>query len=770
MPTRDEFLADLTVFSDLGTAPAVVEDVSTHIRVEWIRQDMQRIVQVDHPGTERCVVSVNDRVPTTYAEFLASPVMGDLGRLATKIRLLRGVVRNRSAKKLTAGEVVYPMSWYVDPRLGSSPGGLGGEGSALERLQQFADELSVDSTRLLFVMAEAGQGKSRVLEEFTVQQAERYLQHQTSHLALYIDAQGRGLARLDEVIAKQLNELDFLLGYNALVALVREGLIVLVIDGFDELIGSRGTFDDAFRSLSAFLEVLGGKGSLIAAGRSTYFVQEYEARGRLLSDALSYSLEQAFLKPWTHRDQDRFVQIALGATRLSEQRKAEVRAAFADFHEDAQVRDLLGRPLFARDVLFILLDGGTKPADLTADRLIPYLAGEYLRREIADKLLVGGESFLTPEQLEEYYRHLAEEMWELETRELDVADAETIIDVYADDSWKLVGQAREMARARAGKLPFLEVGETSRRVQFEHEVFFGYFLAGSLVPALQGAAGALALLGRGRLDPMTADLVVQMTPLGQEQEVLDSLSRLAQSRHPRRLQIEVNAGALAAAVLRRSSAAGKGENLILHGLLLAGEGLPGVQLTRCVLDDVRFDRVDLRGAQFTACSASRVLLEEVLVDRDSTRLELAGLDPSTDVNGLQYEEGGLLDLTFDPDKVGEILRSIGLLDDAEIGPQYSVRSDVLDRVEHIARAFRRVNPIGTNHTRFGVLLTDALGQSVVDILLRQGILAVDAPRQTRGPAQTFYRKRFDEAELMGALTAPPTDSAIDEAWRELSGL
>lgn len=758
------------VFSDLGTAPAVVEDVATHLRVEWIRQDVARVVQVNHPGMNRCVVAVDDGTPTTYPEFLASPVMGDLGRLATKIRLLRGVVRSRSAKKLSTGEVVYPMSWYVDPRLGASPGALGGEGSALERLQEFADGLSIDSTRLLFVMAEAGQGKSSVLEEFTVQQAERYLQHQTTHLALYIDAQGRGLARLDEVIAKQLNELDFLLGYNALVALVREGLIVLVIDGFDELIGSRGTFDDAFRSLSAFLEVLNGKGSLIAAGRSTYFVQEYEARGRLLSDALGYSLEQAFLKPWTHSDQDRFVEIALSTTRLIEARKVEVRAAFSEFHEDEQVRDLLGRPLFARDVLFILLDGGTKPTDLTADSLIPYLAVEYLRREIADKLLVAGESFLTPGQLEEYYRHLAEEMWELETRELDVADAETIIDVYADDSWKLVGPAREMARARAGKLPFLEVGETSRRVQFEHEVFFGYFLAGSLVPALQGAPGALALLGRGRLDPMTADLVVQMTQLGQEQEVLDSLSRLAQSRHPRRLQIEVNAGALAAAVLRRSSSAGKGENLAVHGLLLAGEDLPGVHLTGCTFEDVRFDRVDLRGARFTGCTANRVVLEGVLVDPASTRLDLTGLDPNGDVNGLQYEENGLLDLTFDPAKVGEILRSIGLLEEVVIGPRFSVRPEVLDRVEHIARAFRRANPIGTNHDRFGVFFTDDLGRTIVDILVERGILAVDAPRQTRGPAQSFYRKRFDEAELMGALTGSTTETSIAEAWRELSGL
>lgn len=769
MPTRPQVIEDLAAFSDLGTAPAVLEDVASHLLVEWTYQGMRRRLQVNGGANDVVSVRLDDRDEMSYSDFLASPDMGDLGRLATKIKLLRGVVRRRSARELASGEKVFPMDWYVDPRLTGSAGGSASEGSALERLHEYADGSSEHATRLLFVMAEAGQGKSSVLEEFTVQQAERYLRRESVHLALYIDAQGRGLARLDEVISRQLIELQFLLGYNALVTLVREGLVVLVIDGFDELIGSRGTFDDAFRSLTAFLEILEGQGSLIAAGRSTYFIQEYEARGRLLSESLRYTLEQVFLKPWTQSDQDRFVELALSKSRLGEQERERARAAFREFQEEEQLAGLLSRPLFARDVLFILLDGGSKPSDLTADRLIPYLAHEYLLREVEEKLRTADGSFLDPAQLEEYYQQLAEQMWELETREIDVSDAEFIMDTWAEDSWHLSGQAREIARARAGKLPFLSSGDSARRVRFEHEVFFGYFLASSLVPALSRSQSALSLLSRGRLDPLTSDIVVQISALP-SQSVLDALAQLGSARHPRWVQIEVNLGALAAAVMRGSSSTETKDGLLVRGVTMSGEVLSRVKLQGCRFESVTLDRVDLRGSQLLQSSATGLRLDAVLVDAATTKLEIAGIEPATDVNGLQFEaQDGLLELTYDPATITRILQEVGLVV-TEKRPRFEPAQDVLDRIERICRAYRHANPIGTNHDRFGSLLVDDVGQPIRDVLLSNGLLAIDAPKQTKGGAQTFYRKRFDEAEFMGALRAPAKDPAIETAWKELAKL
>lgn len=779
MPSKAEIVSDLATFSDLGTGPTILEDVANHLRVSWTCNGITRIIQVGGVTSANPTVIVDDGMPMGYREFLASPFMADLSRLARKITLLRGVFRTRFARSLSDGTIVHPTEWFVDPRVGPSAGANSiDSGAAQEHLQRFANGNSDDTTRILFVMAEAGQGKSRVLEEFTVLQAVRYERRETDTLALYVDAQGRGLARLDEVIAKQLNELQFLLGYNALVTLVREDLLVLVIDGFDELIGGRGTYDDAFRSLNAFLEVLDGRGSLIAAGRSTYFIQEYDARARLLSENNRYSIEQVFLKKWTQHDQDRFVEVALGSLRFPEARKSAVRRTFSEFQEDEQIRDLLGRPLFARDVLFILLDGGSKPADLRADRLVTYLASQYLKRETELKLRTADGPFLQPEQLAEYYQQLAEEMWDLETRELDVVDAETIMDTWADAAWQLTTHEREIARDRAAKLPFLATGELARRVRFEHEVFFGYFLAKSLIPALDGSSMAISLLGRGRLDPMTAEsVIVQLTsaspaPSVKFQNILSTLGQLSKTKHPRRAQIELNAGALAAAVLRLAANSNVCANLNILDVTLTGEDLSGITMQGCRFTRVRFDRVDLRGANLVDCRADGFRLEGILLDRHSTRLDVKGLDVVGDIHGLQFEdETGLLDLTFDPAVVTSFLTEVGLAASAPTGPRFQVRRDVIDKVIRIARAFRHLNPVGTNHNRYGSDFTDALGARVVRILLDGGLLELDAtPRQTRGPAQVFYRKRFDESALMAALEAPARDAAIETAWKALSSL
>ena len=53
---------------------------------------------------------------------------------------------------------------------------------------------------------------------------------------------------------------------------------------------------------------------------------------------------------------------------------------------------------------------------------------------------------------------------------------------------------------------------------------------------------------------------------------------------------------------------------------------------------------------------------------------------------------------------------------------------------------------------------------------RRLAVSENVPRQTKGPAQTFYRKRFDEAALMGALESPARDPNIDAAWAALSAL
>ena len=63
--------------------------------------------------------------------------------------------------------------------------------------------------------------------------------------------------------------------YNSIITLIKNGLIILGIDGFDELAAEVGG-DKALGSLSKLVQDLGGSGTIVAASRRAFFnTQDY---------------------------------------------------------------------------------------------------------------------------------------------------------------------------------------------------------------------------------------------------------------------------------------------------------------------------------------------------------------------------------------------------------------------------------------------------------------------------------------------------------------
>ena len=92
-----------------------------------------------------------------------------------------------------------------------------------------------------------------------------------------MNAQGRPLARLNEALATEPQDLRVGLTYHSVAVLAQLGVLVPVIDGFDELLGVSG-YDDAFSTLGRFIEQLNGEGQIIASARSTYYEEEFPER------------------------------------------------------------------------------------------------------------------------------------------------------------------------------------------------------------------------------------------------------------------------------------------------------------------------------------------------------------------------------------------------------------------------------------------------------------------------------------------------------------
>ena len=246
---------DLASFGDPG-ASVDVDGSERTFRASWIMrgEPEEATFSVSRDQGVWVTASGASRVP--YRTFVSGPGMADLRHVAQMIQ---------SAQK--------PMLFI--PTRAEAPTQ---SGPAIEVLTDLLGE-EAEATRVTMVTGGAGAGKTCVLRELVRRQAEAYLSGRTSRLLLYVNAQGRPLARLNEALATELQDLKVGLTYHSVAVLAQLGVLVPVIDGFDELLGVSG-YDDAFSSLAGFLEQLHGDGQILASARSTYYEEGVSRKGR----------------------------------------------------------------------------------------------------------------------------------------------------------------------------------------------------------------------------------------------------------------------------------------------------------------------------------------------------------------------------------------------------------------------------------------------------------------------------------------------------------
>jgi hypothetical protein len=335
----------------------------------------------------------------TYKSFLASPEMADL------LGLAKMILQAQPRGLFVATKAVAVDSSEATPR------------PALDVLQALLSAKPSDVTRIVMVTGEAGSGKTRVLQELVKEQAQQYQRGRTDCLYVYINAQGRALARFNEALATELQDLRAAVTYHAVSALVRLGILVPVIDGFDELLGVGG-YDDAFSSLTGFIEELDGQGQIVASARSTYYEQEFVARASSVSSlgAQAWTQIPVEVHSWGDVEFGEYVRQFVESEHLpaaeGDALREKLEAVFSG--RNAQFRQ---KPLFVARTVDILKK---EPSFQGGDDLLKELVAAYLERERREKLLDRhAGTLLTTDQMRLLFCTLAEEMWNQETRELD---------------------------------------------------------------------------------------------------------------------------------------------------------------------------------------------------------------------------------------------------------------------------------------------------------------------------------------------------------------
>lgn len=770
-------LGDLQAFADLGSLPTA-EHEDGSLRVRWTMAGQERTADFspgDRPGEEQ--VNLLGRSPgappLTYGAFLASGEVADLRHLADQTLLWEEAQRAASRQPVAYGDRSVRLDdVWVAPLIEADPtsGTPAGRRNAMEMLVEWVDApVGPDSTRLLFLTAQAGEGKSTLLRRLTAECAARFAKGLQHRLPLYIDAQSSGLAQLGQAIAKALDDLRSHLTYRSVESLVREDLLVLIIDGFDELIGARGTFDDAFSSLSNFVARLEGRGSVIAATRSVYYEQEYRDRAASLGlqDTTAYELEPYRLVPWDDERRNDYQDLLLDAVNVNDDERPALRRALDDVAQ-GDAADLLRKPLFARDVSVLVLQDSLAPHQPDED-VVARLVRSYNVRE-SGKLVMGGEQVLDPDRLGWLYARVAEEMWDLESREVDPDTLRFVADDVADTA--RLPESR--AALLASRIPYLSMFRQALPgrpyIAFEHELFFWYFLARAFGRQTATQSGwQRRMLAKAAISSEAADFAAaDMTAAGGgPQGALDLLRDIAQTPGPRALQVAENAGQFAGAILRAASRNGTADNLRVQGLTFAGVDFTGLRLHGSAFEQVDMNRCDLTNATMDDCTSRGLFLREILVDPETTRLDLTGLRPGHNVIGLQTAHAGAIRTEYDPAKVLAVLQRLGAADVPPPEPLHDVPDDTVDLTERLCRAYSRRNKIGTGYEACADLFEDPRWPELRDALLEHHLITQEH-QPASGRPQEYYRRRFAPDELMSGLWTPSPKPGIDEFWRRVA--
>jgi len=360
-------------------------------------------------------------------------------------------------------------------------------GTALELLRGECDNFLQFGSKINFITADAGHGKSALLRQYQYLQAERYANRTSNYLFWHVDLQGRDLVRLGEAIMFDLGELRLPgLYYPSIINLIQKRFIILAIDGFDELAAEIGGHK-AVSSLSSFVNEMAGQGTLIAASRRTFFdTHDYIKRNSLLKNQVPYDINfnELKLKEWTKSEVVKYFDNH--AYDNPEETYDAILAEVHDVHHPILTRPFLLAKLetaIGGDVdqipLFFSRDGNGNENESVA-----YIVESFTEREVTKWKGVdnsSGNPYLTFDQHIQLLAKIAKEMWESKKDFVTIEEIE-IYTVWSLEEWKIVEDLKKIIVRIVGSHAFLVPLNDSKfnARKFDHEEFKNYFLARAL--------------------------------------------------------------------------------------------------------------------------------------------------------------------------------------------------------------------------------------------------------------------------------------------------
>lgn len=629
-----------------------------------------------------------------YKRFLAE----ELGRLS----ILANAIRQKR-KDVTP---------YIDTRasLSNSLGEPEACDSALERLRRDCRSRPVGETKLLFLTADAGHGKTALLRRLTRRFADEYLDHKVDMLLFHIDTQGRSFVRLEEAVMRDLGQLRISgLFYPGVIRLIRGGFLAIAVDGFDELLAEIGV-GEAYSGLGGFLHQLEGHGVVIASARSAYFeLENYAAASRLLTSlpGTHVTVQHMRLERWNRLETVRYFELfeAEDGSRIRD--PSELYDELAE--RLGSEHPVLHRPFLVHRMAVLLASTRILPGQL-AEKLgsspievVPNVIQALLQREVEEKWRdPSGQPYLSLSQHTLLLAAIADEMWTQGKNTLPVETVQVVCEAMVDDLRIPPAQRVQIVqRIKAhALLPMASNGDLS----FDHEEFLNYFLAVRLVQLLKSGDdfGLKRFLELHSLPTIVGTWTanIEPWPVQRTNSIVSQLSGLAK-QELRSTYLKQNVGVIGSQFARR---AGCDPDCRLQFDSVYFEGALWTETILCsaLFQSCTFIGVDFSGVKWTACRFVSCTFDGLTYD-ENTKLTRCSFDPSSRVVGtlrVGGEGGGLKN--YVPDECRRQLEELGAVFESAPVQMPLMSAKALERKRTLSvflRVFNRNSGATGNVTR-----------------------------------------------------------------------
>ena len=520
-------------------------------------------------------------------------------------------------------------------------------------------------TRICFVTADAGHGKTVLLRHMQYVNALLYQKSQSNHILWHIDLHGRDLLRLNEAMMYEIGVLRLSgLYYNSIITLIRNGLIVLAIDGFDELAAEIGG-EKVLGSLTNLVAELDGQGTIIAASRRTFFnTQDYLKRSKLLQGNIGQACEfnEIKLHNWKKEQCVQYLTYFYDKD-----------VANNEFDKMASMlRDTESHPVIERPFLFTkLVNYAAKSEPITTPSEFLISGGSqfdsinriieaFIRREVQkwtyfDKHT--GKPYLTFEQHVELLTEIAQEMWHSQKDYISVDTIQYIVTILME-TWNVETELRPQIIRIVESHAFLVISENGDNFRrFDHEEFKDYFIACYLSHILKESCitqkfdRLKSFLYLSQMQESVARYLTKMVDDVDKSNMVSSLLQM-KSTEWRPSYLQSNLGILLPYLLDNCTNKGNVilvDNITFSSIIFENRILSCIVFRDCNFINISFSNTKLVDISFEKCTFSDIRINtkktnsfsNVCVDENSIINKVTKVDDDNDDGYSEYSPANI---------------------------------------------------------------------------------------------------------------------------------